>query len=105
MAPKFKLIDFYQIAPDRKLSGLSGKEKVQLIDSLVEPAEGSSAKGLQVSWYLSHSGRRINNRIYTVRGQQYGIDTLLSPYPKPILKHHDQKKILLEDLLVVDGNP
>ena len=53
MAPKFKLIDFYQIAPDRKLSGLSGKEKVQLIDSLVEPAEGSSAKGLQVSWYLS----------------------------------------------------
>jgi hypothetical protein len=90
MKPQFKLIDFFQVAPDRKLSSLSTKEKVSYIDSLFESENQSG--GLAVSWYLSHSGRRINNRIYTVKGQRDGIDSIIKPYAKPILTHHDQEK-------------
>lgn len=88
MKPQFKLIDFFQVAPDRKLASLSVKEKVNYIDSLFESE--SQKGGLSVSWYLSHSGRRINNRIYTVKGQRDGIDSIMNPYAKPILTHHDQ---------------
>ena len=88
MKPQFKLIDFFQIAPDRSLSSLPIKEKVDYIDSLFQGEEKKN--GLSVNWYLSHSGRRINNRIYTVKGQRDGIDSIMNPYAKPILTHHDQ---------------
>ena len=88
MKPQFKLIDYFQIAPDRKLSQLPLVEKVKYIDSLFESEEKKN--GLSVSWHLSHSGRRINNRIYTVKGQRDGIDSIMKPYAKPILTHHDQ---------------
>jgi hypothetical protein len=84
---KLKLIDFIKINPDPSFSDLSKKDKVQLMDGLLNRHERN--RGLLVTYDLSHSGRRINNRIYTTTGQKWGIDTLLKPYPKPILQHHD----------------
>jgi len=87
MKPVLKLIDYVQISPDKGFISLSKRDKVKLIDSVL--GEEDKKKGLSVTWNLSHSGRRINNRIYSVKGQQDGISTILTPYPKPILQHHD----------------
>jgi len=84
---KIKLIDYIHVDPDVSLTSLSKKEKVKLMDHMFSEGEG---KGLSITYDLSHSGRRINNRIYTTRGQKDGIPSLLSPYPKPILVHHDE---------------
>jgi len=86
---KLKLVDYVRINPDPSLSTLSKREKINLID--FHMGSSSPSKGLLVSWDLSHSGRRINNRIYSVKGQQAGVDSILNPYPKPILRHHDQE--------------
>jgi len=80
-----KLIDYVKILPDPSLYQLSKKEKIQLIDSSINPVKN----GLLITYDLSHSARRINNRIYSIKGQQEGINSLLTPYPKPILQHHD----------------
>tara|TARA_Y100001973_G_scaffold39802_1_gene59612 strand:- start:3871 stop:5829 length:1959 start_codon:yes stop_codon:yes gene_type:complete len=85
-----KLIDFIKISPDPTLVKLGKRQKHKLIDNLLSEPAGSNQRGLLITYDLSHSGRRINNRIYTTRGQQDGINTLLSPYPKPILAHHDE---------------
>ena len=84
---KLKLVDYIKINPDPSYADLSRREKVGIVDSLLNRSE--SRRGLYVTYDLSHSGRRINNRIYTVAGQQRGIDSLLTPYPKPIIKNHD----------------
>ena len=84
---KLKLVDYIKINPDPSFSDLSKREKIGIVDSLLNRNE--EKRGLYVTYDLSHSGRRINNRIYTVAGQQRGIDSLLSPYPKPIIKNHD----------------
>ena len=83
---KIKLIDYLTINPDPTLSNLGKREKIELIDSLVST---DNSRGLRVTYDLSHSGRRINNRIYPTKGQKEGISTVTSPYPKPILVHHD----------------
>ena len=84
---KIKLIDYLTINPDPAFGKLTSKDKVKLIDSLL--GQERDKNGLEIIYDLSHSGRRINNRIYTVKGQQDGINTLVTPYPKPILTHHD----------------
>ena len=81
------LRDFIQINPDRELEQLSVKDKNRLIDQVLGGPD--EQKGLRVSFYLSHSGRRINNRVYTPWGQQAGISSLTSPYPKPLIRNHD----------------
>lgn len=83
----FTLKDFVQIKPDPSYADLSSGQKVSILDSLIG---GSTPRGLTVNYDLSHSGRRINNRIYTVAGQKWGIDSLTNPYPKPIIRNHDQ---------------
>ena len=85
---KIKLIDFFHVSPDPCVKKLSNRDKVKLIDNLVGNPRMDN-RGLAITYDLSHSGRRINNRIYTVKGQQDGIRSLLTPYPKPILIHHD----------------
>lgn len=84
---KLKLIDYLTINPDPSLCKLSKVDKVKIMDGLFNT--GDQHKGLDITYDLSHSGRRINNRIYTVKGQQDGINSLVTPYPKPILTHHD----------------
>jgi hypothetical protein len=84
-----KYNDFVQINPDKRILSLDKKEKVQITDNIINRAY-SGGKGLVITYDLSHSGRRINNRIYSTKGQQKGIDSLTEPYAKPILLNHDQ---------------
>ena len=78
----FKLNDFISIKPDEKLVSMEDSEKQVLLDEFTKT--NKTKKGLFITYDLSHSGRRINNRIYPTAGQQAGIDTVLKPYPKPI---------------------
>lgn len=86
----FKLYDYVNIAPDEKISSLKKEEKNQLADSIFKSKK--QKKGLFITYDLSHSGRRINNRIYGTKGQQNGALSVMSPYAKPILQHHDKTK-------------
>ena len=89
MSKIIKYNDFIQINPDKKILTLDKQEKIILTDNLLSSAY-NKGRGLIVTYDLSHSGRKINNRIYSTKGQQRGIDSLTFPYPKPILKNHDQ---------------
>jgi len=84
---QIKLIDYLKINPDPAYGKLSSRDKVKMMDNML--SDPSEKRGLEIYYDLSHSGRRINNRIYTVKGQRDGIATLTHPYPKPILTHHD----------------
>ena len=74
-----------------KIKKLNKREKRKITDNLIDRSQ-REGKGLLVTYDLSHSGRRINNRIYSTAGQRKGIDSLTEPYPKPILLHHDAKE-------------
>ena len=89
MSKFIKYNDYVQINPDRKILSLDKIDKIKLIDNMLERSY-SGGKGLVITYDLSHSGRRINNRIYSTAGQKRGIESLTEPYPKPILKNHDQ---------------
>jgi hypothetical protein len=89
MSKVIKYNDFVQINPDSRVLSLDKRDKIKLIDNILERSN-AGGKGLLITYDLSHSGRRINNRIYSTAGQQRGIDSLTSPYPKPILKNHNQ---------------
>jgi hypothetical protein len=84
-----KYNDFVQINPDKRILSLDKSEKIKITDNMINRAY-TGGKGLVITYDLSHSGRRINNRIYSTAGQQRGIDSLTQPYAKPILKNHDQ---------------
>lgn len=84
-----KFTDYVKINPSQKLLSMDSKEKVKFIDCACESDE-SGMGGLVVTYDLSHSGRRINNRVYSPAGQLAGVDSLMAPYPKPILLNHDQ---------------
>lgn len=86
----FKLNDFISIKPDEKLVSMEDSEKQVLLDEFTKTTK--TKRGLFITYDLSHSGRRINNRIYPTAGQQAGIKSILKPYPKPILQHHDKSK-------------
>lgn len=86
----FKLNDYISIKPDEKLVSLEDSEKQVLVDQFTKTKK--TKKGLFITYDLSHSGRRINNRIYTTKGQRDGINTVMKPYPKPILQHHDKSR-------------
>ena len=84
-----KYNDFIQITPDERIFTLDKSEKVKIIDNILTRSN-EGGKGLVITYDLSHSGRKINNRIYSVNGQKKGIESLTNPYPKPILRNHDQ---------------
>lgn len=84
-----KFTDYVKINPSQKLLSMDSKEKVKFIDCAMEPKEGNMG-GLVITYDLSHSGRRINNRVYSPAGQFTGVDSIMAPYPKPILLNHDQ---------------
>ena len=90
MSKIIKYNDYIQVNPDERILSLDKQDKIQMIDFMLSSAH-SGGKGLVITYDLSHSGRRINNRIYSTKGQQKGIESLTSPYPKPILKNHDQR--------------
>jgi hypothetical protein len=89
MSKIIKYNDYVQINPDKRIYSLEKAEKIKIIDNMLE-SSSSGGRGLVITYDLSHSGRRINNRIYSTKGQQRGIDSLTEPYNKPILRNHDQ---------------
>lgn len=84
-----KFNDYVQINPTNKILSLSKEDKIKITDNLITNSY-TKGKGLVITYDLSHSGRKINNRIYSARGQRKGIESLTNPFNKPILKHHDQ---------------
>ena len=63
MSKFIKYNDFIQINPDTRVLSLDRKEKIILIDNLLSNIERDK-KGLVITYDLSHSGRKINNRIH-----------------------------------------
>jgi hypothetical protein len=89
MSKLIRYNDYIQINPDKRIIALDKSDKILAIDNLLSRIDAGE-KGLRITYDLSHSGRKINNRIYSTAGQQKGIDSLTHPYPKPILRNHDQ---------------
>lgn len=87
--PNLKLFDYLKINPPSDYAKLGKEDKLKCMDSMFS-VEDKEKRGLIITFDLSHSGRRINNRIYPSKGQQAGIDTLTDPFPKPILRNHDE---------------
>ena len=81
--------DYVKINPNNKILSLDKEEKIKITDNLITNSY-TKGRGLVITYDLSHSGRKINNRIYSARGQRKGIDSLTNPFNKPILTHHDQ---------------
>lgn len=89
MSKIIKFNDFIQINPDQRIANLGKRDKINITDNLIQNSY-RNGKGLIVTYDLSHSGRKINNRIYSSVGQKKGIESLIKPYAKPILRNHDQ---------------
>lgn len=85
-----KLRDVYEIRPQQSLVSLDDASKKQIVDHAMSSDEGNK-RGLIITFDLSSSLRRTNNRLYTPAGQRNHVDSWTSPYPKPILTHHDTK--------------
>ena len=87
----FHFNDVVEISPERALVDLGKFEKHKLMDAALNPKDAGK-RGLLVTFNLSSAGRRINNRIYTPKGQRDGAPTWTSPFPRPIIKNHDKKE-------------
>src|SRR3990167_3982449 len=90
---KEKLIHRVTIKGDPKYRDLSSHDRVKLIDQFLNP---ESPKALIVDFDFSHTGRRINRRIYSKAGHIQTATDLTSPYFKPITLNHemDAEKII-----------
>lgn len=83
---KEKLIHRVTVKGDPKYRDLSSHERVKLIDQFINP---ESPKALIVDFDFSHTGRRINRRIYSKAGHIQTASDLVTPYFKPITLNHD----------------
>lgn len=90
MSNLFKLNDVVQLDPQKSLVDLSKTDKHRLMDSVLQSDVASGKRGLEITFNLSSSGRRINNRIYTPSGQRGNVDSWTHPYPKAIIRNHDE---------------
>lgn len=88
-----KLIHKVVLRGDPKYRDLSLQDKVKLMDSFLNP---ESPKALIVDFDFSHTGRKINRRIYSKIGHIQTANDLVTPYLKPITEDHDMtaKKII-----------
>jgi hypothetical protein len=85
-----KLTDIVQIEPSGSYASLDKQEKHKLMDSVFQNASPEK-RGLLIHFGLSNSGRRINNRIYTPKGQIDGAASWTQPFPKPIILNHNRE--------------
>lgn len=90
MKKTISLEDVIKIAPTSGLLNLSKTDKHKLMDAALE-VNDEKKRGLNVKFQLSAAGKRINNRIYTPKGQQDGLNSWLEPFAKPIILNHDMK--------------
>jgi hypothetical protein len=81
-----KLVDVHKVQLTKEYSN---EEKVALLDSANSYVNGAK-KGLIITFDLSSSFKKTNNRLYSVKGQMEGALSWTHPYPKPILKNHDK---------------
>jgi hypothetical protein len=82
-----KLIDVHKVQLTKEYSS---EEKTALLDSANSYVNGAK-KGLIITFDLSSSFKKTNNRLYSIKGQMDGASSWTHPYPKPILKNHDQQ--------------
>ena len=94
MSKIIKYNDFIQINPDQRILTLDKTEKVKIIDNILTRSH-SGGKGLVITYDLSHSGRKINNRIYSIASQKKGYCLVQSNFAI--------RKGLIRNLLVL-GN-
>lgn len=66
---------------------LDDAQEVSFRDSF----NGPRKKGLLVTFDLSHSGKKINNRIYPAWAHRDGASTWTDPFPRPIILNHDNR--------------
>jgi len=71
---------------DEKIANLSSKDKVAFIDNLIK-----NGNSININFPFSHSGRLINRRIYSKKGQKQVIHDLVNPTPAPITLDHEDK--------------
>jgi hypothetical protein len=82
--------DLIRVKPHASLIGLSKADKHKILDSALQQEDSDgSQKGLSIKFTLSSSGRRINNRIYTIKGHLDGLKSWTQPYNKPVIYSHD----------------
>lgn len=84
---EFDFLDYIKVNPDQRIASLSKEEKVSILDKSQTGA--SEKRGLIIELDLTHSARRINNRLYSYNGQRTGVDSLTKPFAKPIIRNHD----------------
>ena len=101
MSDNLKLLnDVFVVRAQKEFCDLSDEDKTKFCDQAMSGSPES--RGITVTFNLSSSARRINNRIYTPRGQRAGLATWTKPYGKPILLHHDRMKDPVGRILSVD---
>jgi hypothetical protein len=101
MSDNLKLLtDIFVVRAQQDLCDLSAEDKTKYCDSAMSGS--AENRGITVTFNLSSSARRINNRIYTPRGQRAGLSTWTKPYGKPILLHHDRSKDPIGRIVSVD---
>jgi hypothetical protein len=100
---KVKLVDFIKIKIDPTVADLDSNTKIKILDSATTGDEAT--RGLIVTFDLSNSGRRINNRIYPPAGQLAGVKSWTEPFAKPILMNHDKQGDAIGRFVSVDYVP
>ena len=71
------------------IANLDSKGKTKLIDAI---AASNGSRALNVDFVVSHTGKRINRRIYNIKAHKHvAIDLNDQTNPKPITKDHDWK--------------
>lgn len=76
-----------QVRLPQHIQDLSAKDKVKLVDSI---AASAGARALNVDFVVSHTGKRINRRIYNVRAHKNVANDLNNQEnQKPITKDHE----------------
>ena len=91
MSNFLKLTDIIQIEPESKFMDMSKTDKHKFMDLVLQDAKAEKKRGLLVNFNLSSAGRRINNRIYSPKGQRAGLSSWMTPYAKPVILNHDSK--------------
>lgn len=92
--------DILKVNLPEALVNLDAKGKQEFCDSSLEQKD--EHKGIVITFTLSASGKRINDRIYTPKGQVGGLSTWTTPFPKPILVHHEKTGDVLGRVISVD---
>jgi len=85
---EFGLKDYIRIAPNESIEGMTDAATLTFKDAIVA---GQRTRGLVVTFDLSHSGRKINNRIYPAWGQRDGASSWTEPFGRPIILDHENK--------------